>query len=59
MRIGNIQQQYNFVVQQEQKKKEITKPIEPVSNINPTLNVPDYAYIEAMEVLGTLFDVKV
>jgi len=59
MRIDNTYVDYQIYVQQQQKIKQELRPIEPVSQINPTLSIPDSAYLEAMQVLGTIIDIKV
>ncbi len=56
----NIQRaNYAFMLKQQQIEREQMRPIEPVSQINPSMHIPDNAYLEAMQVLGTNIDIKV
>ncbi len=59
MKITNIQNDYYFFMQNEKIKKQETRQIEPVSSINPSMHIPDSAYLEAMQVLGTNIDIKI
>ena len=46
-------------LKRQQEIKEELCPIEPVSQIEPVLSIPDNAYLESMQVLGTIIDIKI
>ena len=60
MTIENVQRINHLLYLKEQQKiKEEIRPIEPVSQIEPALSIPDNAYLESMQVLGTIIDIKI
>ena len=60
MTIENIQRiNHLLYLKRQQEIKEELRPIEPVSQIEPALSIPDNAYLESMQVLGTIIDIKI
>ncbi len=60
MTIENVQRINHLLYLKEQQRiKEEIRPIEPVSQIEPALHIPDNAYLESMQVLGTIIDIKI
>lgn len=59
MKINEISNHYYIYCIKQQQKKQDIKPIEPISNINPSLSIPDNAYLEAMQILGSNIDIKI
>ena len=60
MTVENVQRiNHLFYLKEQQKIKEEIRPIEPVSQIEQVLSIPDNAYLESMQVLGTIIDIKI
>ena len=59
MKIESIQSSYYSYCKSKQIANEDLKPMQPISNINPSMQIPDNAYIWAMETLGTNIDIKI
>ena len=59
MKIQNAQQNYYVYLKTKQIEKQSVRPIEQISSIVPSGRIPDSAYIQSMQTLGTIIDIRI